>query len=211
MTCANSLCVYLLYVTKSSEAAQLSKDHYFHVAGESAYTRIFEPRYGRTFFGCLKKRETIEHANKNAGQQQYLKRPFDPQNRSQWPVLTADNKMTNQTELKDQVVRLDKNDTECPITVEIVGRKAATCWNVLSYNTHRKPNVPKNRKSQKWQGKTSAWWQVKKSWSNQECVPWWSWPLRCEWESLVMGVDLVLLDLVFDWISFGGLHFAHCY
>jgi hypothetical protein len=36
----------VVYVTKGSEAARLLQDQYFHVAGESAYTRVFEPRYG---------------------------------------------------------------------------------------------------------------------------------------------------------------------
>ncbi|KFZ20543.1 hypothetical protein V501_00075 [Pseudogymnoascus sp. VKM F-4519 (FW-2642)] len=36
----------MVYVTKGSEAVRLLQDQYFHVAGESAYTRIFEPRYG---------------------------------------------------------------------------------------------------------------------------------------------------------------------
>ena len=36
----------VVYVTKGSEAARLLQEQYFHVAGESAYTRVFEPRYG---------------------------------------------------------------------------------------------------------------------------------------------------------------------
>jgi hypothetical protein len=36
----------VVYVTKGSEAARLLQDQYFHVAGESAYARVFEPRYG---------------------------------------------------------------------------------------------------------------------------------------------------------------------
>jgi hypothetical protein len=36
----------VVYVTKGSEAARLLQDQYFHVAGESAYTRVFEPRHG---------------------------------------------------------------------------------------------------------------------------------------------------------------------
>jgi hypothetical protein len=36
----------VVYVTKGSEAMRLLKGQYFHVAGESAYTRAFEPRYG---------------------------------------------------------------------------------------------------------------------------------------------------------------------
>jgi hypothetical protein len=36
----------VVYVTKGSDAARLLQDQYFHVAGESAYTRVFEPRYG---------------------------------------------------------------------------------------------------------------------------------------------------------------------
>ena len=36
----------VVYVTKGSEAARLLQDQYLHVAGESAYTRVFEPRHG---------------------------------------------------------------------------------------------------------------------------------------------------------------------
>ena len=36
----------VVYVTKGSDAARLLQDQYFHLAGESAYTSIFEPRYG---------------------------------------------------------------------------------------------------------------------------------------------------------------------
>jgi hypothetical protein len=36
----------VVYVTNSSEATRLLQGQYFHVAGESAYTRAFEPRYG---------------------------------------------------------------------------------------------------------------------------------------------------------------------
>ena len=36
----------VVYVTKGSDAARLLGDQYFHLAGESAYTSIFEPRYG---------------------------------------------------------------------------------------------------------------------------------------------------------------------
>lgn len=36
----------VVYVTKGNEAKRLLQDQYFHVAGESAYTRIFESRYG---------------------------------------------------------------------------------------------------------------------------------------------------------------------
>lgn len=36
----------VVYVTKGSEAARLLQDQYFHIAGESAYTQVFEPRYG---------------------------------------------------------------------------------------------------------------------------------------------------------------------
>jgi hypothetical protein len=35
----------VVYVTKGSEAARLLQDQYFNVRGESAYTRVFEPRY----------------------------------------------------------------------------------------------------------------------------------------------------------------------
>lgn len=36
----------VVYVTKGSEAERLLQGQYFHVAGESAYTRAFEPRFG---------------------------------------------------------------------------------------------------------------------------------------------------------------------
>lgn len=36
----------VVYVTKGSDAARLLQGQYFHMAGESAYTRVFEPRYG---------------------------------------------------------------------------------------------------------------------------------------------------------------------
>lgn len=36
----------VIYVTKSKEAERLLRDQYFHVAGESAYTRMFESRHG---------------------------------------------------------------------------------------------------------------------------------------------------------------------
>jgi hypothetical protein len=36
----------VVYVTKSSDARQLLQEQYFHVAGESALTRLFEPRVG---------------------------------------------------------------------------------------------------------------------------------------------------------------------
>ena len=36
----------VVYTTKGSDAARLLQGQYFHVAGESAYTRVFEPRYG---------------------------------------------------------------------------------------------------------------------------------------------------------------------
>jgi hypothetical protein len=36
----------VVYVTKGSDAARLLQDQYFHLAGESAYTSIFEPRFG---------------------------------------------------------------------------------------------------------------------------------------------------------------------
>ncbi len=38
----------VVYVTKGSEAARLLQDQYFHVAGESAYTRVYERRVGPT-------------------------------------------------------------------------------------------------------------------------------------------------------------------
>lgn len=36
----------VVYVTKGSDASRLLQDQYFHLAGESAYTSVFEPRYG---------------------------------------------------------------------------------------------------------------------------------------------------------------------
>lgn len=43
----------VVYVTKGSEAVRLLQDQYFHVAGESAYTRVFEPRYGpQKYYRC---------------------------------------------------------------------------------------------------------------------------------------------------------------
>ena len=38
----------VVYVTKGSEAARLLQEQFFHVAGESAYTRIYEHRVGPT-------------------------------------------------------------------------------------------------------------------------------------------------------------------
>ena len=38
----------VVYVTKGSDAARLLREQYFHVAGESAYTRVYEPRIGLT-------------------------------------------------------------------------------------------------------------------------------------------------------------------
>ena len=38
----------VVYVTKSSEAARLLQDQYFHIAGESAYVRTYEPKSGPT-------------------------------------------------------------------------------------------------------------------------------------------------------------------
>lgn len=38
----------VVYVTKGSDATRLLQGQYFHVAGESAYTRVFEPRIGPT-------------------------------------------------------------------------------------------------------------------------------------------------------------------
>jgi hypothetical protein len=38
----------VIYVTKGSEAVRLLQEQFFHVAGESAYTRIFEYRVGPT-------------------------------------------------------------------------------------------------------------------------------------------------------------------
>jgi hypothetical protein len=37
-----------VYVTKGSEAARLLREHHFHVAAESAYTRVYEHRVGPT-------------------------------------------------------------------------------------------------------------------------------------------------------------------
>jgi hypothetical protein len=36
----------VVYVTRSSDARRLLQEQYFHVAGESAFTRLFEPRVG---------------------------------------------------------------------------------------------------------------------------------------------------------------------
>lgn len=36
----------VVYVTKASDAKQLLRDQYFDIAGESAYTRLFEPSVG---------------------------------------------------------------------------------------------------------------------------------------------------------------------
>lgn len=36
----------VVYVTRASDATRLLQGQYFHIAGESAYTRAFEPRYG---------------------------------------------------------------------------------------------------------------------------------------------------------------------
>lgn len=36
----------VIYPTKGSEAAQLLQGQYFHIAGESAYTRAYEPQIG---------------------------------------------------------------------------------------------------------------------------------------------------------------------
>jgi hypothetical protein len=38
----------VVYVTKGSEARRLIDGHYFHLAGESAYTAVFAPREGAT-------------------------------------------------------------------------------------------------------------------------------------------------------------------
>jgi hypothetical protein len=44
----------VVYVTKGSDAVRLLQGQYFHVAGESAYTRVFEPRRGPIqCFRCL--------------------------------------------------------------------------------------------------------------------------------------------------------------
>jgi hypothetical protein len=43
----------VVYVTKGSDAVRLLQGQYFHVAGESAFTRVFEPRRGPTqCFNC---------------------------------------------------------------------------------------------------------------------------------------------------------------
>jgi hypothetical protein len=36
----------VIYVTKGSDAVRLLQEQYFHIAGESAYTRVYEPRMG---------------------------------------------------------------------------------------------------------------------------------------------------------------------
>jgi hypothetical protein len=38
----------VVYVTKDSDAVQLLQVQYFHVAGESAYTRVYKPRISPT-------------------------------------------------------------------------------------------------------------------------------------------------------------------
>ena len=38
----------VVYITKSSEAAWLLQDQYFHIAGESAYIRTYKPKSGPT-------------------------------------------------------------------------------------------------------------------------------------------------------------------
>jgi hypothetical protein len=44
----------VVYVSKRSDAARLLEGQYFNVDGESAFTRIFEPRHGPTqCFRCL--------------------------------------------------------------------------------------------------------------------------------------------------------------
>lgn len=43
----------VVYVTKGSDAARLLQGQYFNVAGESAYTRVYEPRSGpRQCYQC---------------------------------------------------------------------------------------------------------------------------------------------------------------
>ena len=43
----------VVYVTKGSDAARLLGDQYFHLAGESAYTSTFKPRYGpKQYYRC---------------------------------------------------------------------------------------------------------------------------------------------------------------
>ena len=37
-----------IYLSKGSEAARLLQGQYFHIAGDSAYTRVYEPRIGPT-------------------------------------------------------------------------------------------------------------------------------------------------------------------
>jgi hypothetical protein len=36
----------VVYVTKGSDATRLLQNQYFHIAGESVYTRVHEPRSG---------------------------------------------------------------------------------------------------------------------------------------------------------------------
>ena len=38
----------VIYVTRGSDAVRLLQEQYFHIAGESAYTRIYKPRTGPT-------------------------------------------------------------------------------------------------------------------------------------------------------------------
>lgn len=41
------------YVTKGREAARLLQEQFLHVAGESAYTKIYEHRVGPTqYYNC---------------------------------------------------------------------------------------------------------------------------------------------------------------
>jgi hypothetical protein len=43
----------VVYATKNSEAVRLLQDQYFQIAGESAYTRVFEPRYRpKQYYRC---------------------------------------------------------------------------------------------------------------------------------------------------------------
>jgi hypothetical protein len=48
----------VVYVTKSSKAARLLQDQYFHIVGESAYVRTYKPKSGPTqYYRC----QTLGH------------------------------------------------------------------------------------------------------------------------------------------------------
>lgn len=48
----------VVYVTKGSEAARLLQEQFFHVAGESAYTRIYEHRVAQRNVTIVKRSDT---------------------------------------------------------------------------------------------------------------------------------------------------------